>query len=318
MEQADVGTSGVSLTRVGLGGYEIGPDGEEAPDVARTIRVLRASVDAGVNWLDTAENYHETSNELLIGQALAESKVSIQVATKIAPGDGAEAGASGFRPEQVHAACRASLRRLGRDVIDTYFLHWPDETGVPLDETWGAMAELAEQGLVRTIGMSNYEIDDIKRCHEARRVDVVQTGLSMIDYLDDRELVSQCGELGISVVIYEPLASGALSGKSLDEVRATWTGELADSPFFLRLLSPGNAERSFAVVDGMRPIARRLDATVAQVAIAWVLAQPGVTAAIAGSRSGSHMSENAGASQLSIESVRDELEALIRLGPAFA
>jgi len=275
-------------------------------------------VDAGVNWLDTAENYHETSNELLIGQALAESKVSIQVATKIAPGDGAEAGASGFRPEQVHAACRASLRRLGRDVIDTYFLHWPDQTGVPLDETWGAMAELAEQGLVRTIGMSNYEIDDIKRCHEARRVDVVQTGLSMIDYLDDRELVSQCGELGISVVIYEPLASGALSGKSLDEVRATWTGELADSPFFLRLLSPGNAERSFAVVDGIRPIARRLDATVAQVAIAWVLAQPGVTAAIAGSRSGSHMSENAGASQLNIESVRDELEALIRLGPAFA
>jgi aryl-alcohol dehydrogenase-like predicted oxidoreductase len=86
------------------------------------------------------------------------------------------------------------------------------------------MTELADEGLVRAIGMSNYDTDDIERCHAQRRVDVVQTGLSLIDYLDDRPLIARCGELGIDVVVYEPVASGILSGKSLEQVLATWTG----------------------------------------------------------------------------------------------
>jgi myo-inositol catabolism protein IolS len=180
------------------------------------------------------------------------------------------------------------------------------------------MTELADEGLVRAIGMSNYDTDDIERCHAQRRVDVVQTGLSLIDYLDDRPLIARCGELGIDVVVYEPVASGILSGKSLEQVLATWTGPWVESSFYKRLLAPGRAERSFAVAEGVRAIAERLNATVAQVAIAWVLHQPGVTAAIAGSKDGLHMRENAEAADLDLGGVLDELENLIPLGPAFA
>jgi aryl-alcohol dehydrogenase-like predicted oxidoreductase len=196
-------------------------------------------------------------------------------------------------------------------------LHWPDDTGVPLEETWDAMSGLVDEKLVRSIGLSNYDVVDIERCHAERRVDIVQTGLSMIDYLDDRGLIARCSELGIDVVIYEPLASGILTGKTLEQVRATWTCPWVETSFYKRLLSPVRAERSFAVADGIRPIAHRLGATVAQVAIAWVLHQQGVTAAIAGSRDGRHVSENAEAALLDLSSVLNELDELVRLGPTF-
>jgi myo-inositol catabolism protein IolS len=311
-------TSGVSISRIGLGGYELGPEPGEEPEVARAARVIQTAIESDINWLDTSENYLETRNESLIGAALAGIDREFLIASKVAPGAGVTGGGSGFRGEQVHQACRDSLRRLGREQIDVYFLHWPDRSGVPLEETWGAMAELADAGLVRAIGMSNYELEDVERCHASRAVDVVQIGLNMIDYLDYRPYVARCGELRIPVTIYEPLASGILSGKTLEQVRAVWTGPWVESPFYKRLLGPGMAERSFAVADGIRPIAEKLGATVAQVSIAWVLHQPGVTAAIAGSRNGSHTRENAEAAILDLTDVAEELEQLIPLGPTFA
>jgi aryl-alcohol dehydrogenase-like predicted oxidoreductase len=303
---------------VGLGGFELGPEEGEEPDVETASRVIGMAVDAGINWIDTSENYNDTRNESLIGAALAGISPEFLVSSKAAPTPLLTGGGSGFRRDQIHAACRASLARLGRDVIDMYFLHWPDDTGVPLEETWGAMGELADAGLVRAIGLSNYELADVERCHEQRRVDVVQDGLSLIDYLDARETFVRCGELGIGVVAYEPVASGILAGKTQDEVLSLWTGPWLESAFYRRLLGPGRVERSFAVADGMRPIAARLGATVAQVAIAWVLHQRGVTAAIAGSRDGRHVRENAEASHLQLSNVIDELDALIPLGPTFA
>jgi aryl-alcohol dehydrogenase-like predicted oxidoreductase len=308
----------VSVSSVGLGGFELGPSEGEEPDVDRATRVIETALESGVNWLDTSENYLHTRNESLIGAALGRVHGEILVATKVAPGAALTGGGSGFRHDQIHAACRDSLRRLGREQIDIYFLHLPDDTGVPLEETWGAMAELVDTGLVRAIGMSNYELADIERCHAQRPVDSVQTGLSMIDYLDDRPLIARCGELGIGVVIYEPLASGILSDKTLEQVLAIWDGPWLESSFFKRLLAPGRAERSFAVADGMRPIAARLGVTVAQLAIAWVLHQPGVVSAIAGSRNGGHVRENAEAATLDLTGPIDELEALIPLGPTFA
>jgi aryl-alcohol dehydrogenase-like predicted oxidoreductase len=180
------------------------------------------------------------------------------------------------------------------------------------------MAALVDEGLVRAVGLSNYTLPEIERCHRERPVDVVQTGLSMIDYLGDRHLVRQCGELGIGVTIYEPLASGVLTGRTQEQILETWTGPWLESSFYRRLLSPGNIDRSFAVAGGLAPIAEKLNATVAQVAIAWVLDQPGVTGAIAGSRDGRHVSENAGAVTLDLAETRAELEDLLQRGPAFA
>lgn len=317
MKSRLISRSGVWVSTVGLGGFELGPETAKEPDVDRAVLVIETALAEGINWLDTSENYLETRNESLIGTALGMIRSEFLVASKVAPRAAITGGGSGFRPEQIHAACRASLRRLGREHIDIYFLHWPDDTGVPLEETWGAMAELVDTGLVRAIGLSNYALDDVERCHAQRQVDSVQTGLSLIDYIDDRGMIARCGELGIGVVIYEPLASGILSDKTLEQVLAIWDGPWLESSFFKRLLAPGKAERSFAVADGMRPIAARLGVTVAQLAIAWTLHQPGVVSAIAGSREGRHVRENAEASMLDLTSSLDELEALIPLGPAF-
>jgi aryl-alcohol dehydrogenase-like predicted oxidoreductase len=317
MRLRQLGSSGVSVSVIGLGGVEFGPENDDKPDPAAAARVIDKAAEHGINWIDTSENYYDTRNEALIGAALAEVRAEVLVATKVAPGAAGSGTGSGFRPEQVRMACESSLNRLGRDHIDVYFLHWPDDTGVPLAETWGAMAELVDAGLVRAIGMSNYDIADIERCNTARPVDVVQDGLSLVDHLDNRSLVRRCGELGVGVTIYEPLASGVLGGKTVDEVRAVWA-EWADMAFYQRLLVPGRAERSWAVVDGLRAIGEKTGATVAQLAIAWVLHQQGVDAAIAGSRSGGHIQENSGAADLDLSAALDEIEQLIALGPTFA
>jgi aryl-alcohol dehydrogenase-like predicted oxidoreductase len=318
IDRRSLGLSGVDVSRVGLGGYELGPEPGEEPEVDRAVRVIKTAIACGVNWLDTSENYLETRNESVIGPALERIEDDFLIASKVAPGAGVTGGGSGFRREQVLQACRDSLRRLGRDHLDIYLLHWPDDSGVPLEETWGAMAALADDGLVRAVGLSNYSLEDVERCHAERPVDAVQVGLNVIDYIDDRADIARCGELGIAVTIFEPLASGILSDKTREQVLAYWTGPWVESAFYKRLLSPGRAERSFAVADGLRSIAERLGATVAQVAIAWVLHQPGATAAIAGSRDGGHMQENAGAAALDLSSVLTEIEELVPLGPIFA
>jgi aryl-alcohol dehydrogenase-like predicted oxidoreductase len=307
----------VAVSRIGMGGYELGPEPGDSPDVGRAVSLINAALESGVNWLDTSENYLETQNESLIGAALRRTGDGLLIASKVAPGAGITGGGSGFRRAEVHGACRESLRRLGRDHIDIYFMHWPDDTGVPLEETWGAMAELVDEGFVRAIGMSNYELEEVELCHEQRAVDAVQVGLSLIDYLDARGAIARYGELGIAVTVFDVLGSGILTGKTLEDVLALWTGPWTESGFYQRLLAPSKAERSFAVADGLRPIAARLGATVSQVALAWVLHQPGVSAALAGSRSPAHIRENARAAAVDLPRVLAEIEDLIPLGPAF-
>jgi aryl-alcohol dehydrogenase-like predicted oxidoreductase len=316
MELRPLGGSGVSVSRVGLGGFELGPEPGTEPDIARATALIDAALAAGINWLDTSENYLHTRNESVIGTALAQTGDEILVASKVAPGAGITGGGSGFRRDQVHAACRASLRRLGRDRIDVYFLHWPDRTGVPLEETWGAMAELVAEGLVRAIGLSQYDVEAVERCHAQRPVDAVQDGLSLIDYLDAREGFARYGELGIGVTVFDVLGSGILTGKTIEQVKTIWTGPWTESPFYKRLLAPGKAERSAAVAEGLRPIAARLGSTVAQVAIAWILHQPGVSAALAGTRSPGHVGENARAASLDLTPELESIEELIPLGPS--
>ena len=202
-------------------------------------------------------------------------------------------------------ACRQSLRRLGREHIDVYFLHWPDDTGVPLEETWGAMGELVDAGLVRAIGMSNYEIEDVERCHAERPVDCVQVGLNLIDYLGDRASIAKCVELGIpgndlrAARQRDTQRQDARSGPRAvgrPVGRIGLLQALAESRHgraqFRRRRRPAT-DRGKAGCDGSpRSRSRR------------VLHQPGVAAAIAGSRNGSHMRENAEAAGLDLSRTR--------------
>jgi aryl-alcohol dehydrogenase-like predicted oxidoreductase len=243
------------------------------------------------------------------------------VCSKVAPVDLKSGGASGFRPEQVRAGCEGSLRRLGRDHIDLYLLHWPDRTGLPLTDTWGAMAGLVEDGLVRAIGMSNYGQEDIARCHRERAVDVIQDGLSVIDYLDQRDKFAWCDREAIAVTIYEPLANGILTDASFEQVRARWIGSAwEDLTVYPELMCLENAEPARQIVEGLRQIGDRIGATVAQVALAWVLRQPGVTSAIVGSSNPERTRSNAAADDVSLpdDAMKTIEEDLIPLTARFA
>ncbi|HVI34976.1 MAG TPA: aldo/keto reductase, partial [Gaiellales bacterium] len=186
MRRASIGTTGIELSSIGLGGFELG---ESAADVPAARSAIAAAMASGVNWLDTADEYHATANESVIGEALGGLPEQPLISSKRWPkGDS-------FTPAGIHAGCRTSLKRLGVDHLDLYFLHWPDDQ-IPLQESWGAMAELADQGLVRAIGLSNYTLAQIEACHAARPVDVIQDGLSLVDYPENRHKVAACGWQG--------------------------------------------------------------------------------------------------------------------------
>jgi aryl-alcohol dehydrogenase-like predicted oxidoreductase len=204
--------------------------------------------------------------------------------------------------------------------IDLYPLHWPDGSWIPIEDTWGAMVALVEEGLVRSIGVSNFDRELIERCEAVRHVDSLQQELSMLS-LENRDLIRWCGEHGIGVVCYGPLAYGLLTGAITAETRFSDTdfrGGYEEWDYWQKLFATGKLERSLAVVNALRPVAERLGATVAQLALAWIVHQPGVTAAIAGSRNPEHVRSNAAAGDLELDGpVLSELEALLSLGPSF-
>jgi aryl-alcohol dehydrogenase-like predicted oxidoreductase len=283
--------------------------GPNPPD-EQIIEAIRTGLQAGITWIDTAEVYGDGTSEEFVGRAIEGHPDHVVVATKVAP----RPDGTGFRRDEVRAACQGSLKRLGIDHIDLYQLHWRDGR-VPVEETWEAMAGLVDDGLVRAIGVSNFDRELVERCEAIRHVDSLQPHFSMLR-LENRDLIRWCGERGTGVVAYAPLGYGLLTGAISKETRfhpRDWRSRGG------KMFGPGRIERSLAVVDGLRPIAESLGITLAQLALAWTFHQPGVTAAIAGSRNPDHVRQNAGAGELELDQdILAQIEELLPLGPAFA
>ena len=296
---------GPEISVIGFGAWEAGGDAwGPNGSVDDVVGAIHAGLDAGMDWIDTAEVYGKGVSEKIVGKALAGRRDEVLVATKVAP---APEG-SGFRPEQVATACDGSLGRLGIDVIDLYQLHWPDPGGPPIEEAWGALCELQDAGKVRALGVSNFDRALIERCEAVRHVDSLQQEFSMLS-LDDRELIRWCSEVGTGVVTYGPLGFGLLTGKisrgqaaSATDWRRSEEGPFQDERF----------DRDFGIVDRLRPIADRLGITMAQLALAWNIAQPGVTSAIAGSRNPDHTRDNASAGDVELDTAAlAEIDSLL-------
>jgi aryl-alcohol dehydrogenase-like predicted oxidoreductase len=305
-----LGRDGPELSVVGFGAWEAGKGSEwgQAPPDEQILAAISAVVDTGIDWIDTAEVYGRGTSEEFVGRAVAGHRDQILIATKVAP----RPVGAGFRPEQVAQACRKSLKRLGADHIDLYQLHWPDEKGVPVEDTWGAMALLVEQGLVRFIGVSNFDQDLLERCLSVRHVDSLQQEFSML-VLEDRDLIRWCGMRGIGVLAYGPLAYGLLAGAiTMETMFAKGDFRGSGGETHDALFAPEARRRSLDVVDGLRPIAERLGCTLAQLALAWTFHQEGVTGAIAGSRDPAHVRDNAAAGDISLdEATLGEMESLL-------
>jgi aryl-alcohol dehydrogenase-like predicted oxidoreductase len=270
---------------------------------------MRTALDSGMNWIDTAEVYGGGRSEELVGQAIR-GRDDALVFTKLAP----RPGGSGFDPAGVRAGATASLKRLGRDAIDLYQLHWPDRS-TDIAGTWEAMAGLVDDGLVRWIGVSNFNEDLIRRCEEVRHVDSLQPHFSMLWRQGRADLFPFCDSSGTGIITYGPLAFGLLTGAVTADTRFgadDWRGGGHGMGYYGRFFAPGKLEANLEIVDALRPIADRLDVTLAQLALAWVVHQRGVTGAIAGSRSPQHVAENAGAGSVHLESKNlEEIESIL-------
>jgi aryl-alcohol dehydrogenase-like predicted oxidoreductase len=307
MRRRRLGSQGPEMSAIGFGAWEAGGGSEwgQAPPEEQILEAIEAIFDCGIDWIDTAEVYGNGRSEELVAKAVGGRRDEILILSKVAPSP----EGSGFRPDQVRSACENSLRRLQTDRLDLYQLHWPDDTGVPLEDTWGAMASLVDDGLVRHIGVSNFDRGLIERCEAIRHVDSLQQEFSMLQQRD-RDLIRWCGEQGTGVLSYGPLAFGLLTGAITAET-AFDKGDFRADEESDALFASG-LERSLAVVERLRPIAERLDISLAQLALAWNVHQSGVSVAIAGSRNPKHVRSNAAAGDVELdEAIRSELDAVV-------
>ncbi len=282
---------------------------DPAVDEAAGVRLIHEAIDLGVQHLDTADVYGPFTNESLVGRALAGRRERVVLATKcgLVLEDRAtyRYGRSG-RPEHVRTACDGSLRRLGADVIDLYYLHRVDPQ-TPVEETWRAMAALVEAGKVRRLGISEPTVDELERVSRIHPVSAVQSELSLWtrDHLAD--VVPWCAAHGAAFVAFSPLGRGFLTGSIGAEAR------FGSEDFRSRLprFRPEAVAANQRLVESVRAIAERRGATAAQIALAWVLAQGEHVHAIPGTQRRRYLEQNVAAGGIALTpEERAELDAL--------
>jgi aryl-alcohol dehydrogenase-like predicted oxidoreductase len=304
-----LGTNGPDVSRLGLGcmgmsfGYGPGDDTE-------SIATLHRALDLGITFLDTADMYGAGANEELIGKAIAGRRDEVVLASKFGIVVSPEMKLLGLdsSPAYVRSAIDASLSRLGVDHLDLYYQHRADPS-VPIEETVGAMAELVAAGKVKHLGLSEASAETIRRAHAVHPIAAVQSEWSLFSRDIEREVVPVCRELGIGIVPYSPLGRGMLTGKIAGQE------DLADNDFRKTLprFDAENLEANLALVEEIRAVAARNNATAGQIALAWLLAQGNDIAPIPGTKRRTYLEENHGA--LAVDLSPEDVASLSKLTP---
>ena len=288
-----LGKNGPEITRVGFGAWAIGGGGWSygwgPQDDEASLKAMRHAITLGINWIDTAAVYGLGHSEKLVGRLLKELPASDRpyVFTKCGlvwdERDPMADPRQTLRPQSIRRECEASLRRLGVERIDLYQFHWPDETGTPVEDSWGEMGRLVEEGKVHWAGVSNFDVPLLERCEKIRHVDSLQPPFSLINRAAAAAEIPWCAQHGTGVIVYSPMQSGLLTEKwTVDRVKTLAPDDWRRrSPEFQ---SP-NLEKNLALRDALTPIAERHGTTIGAIAVAWTLAWRGVTGAIVGARS---------------------------------
>ncbi|MGW0906546.1 aldo/keto reductase [Streptomyces sp. NPDC002853] len=283
-----------------------------ASDDAQSIATLHRALDLGVTLLDTSDFYGEGHNEELIGRALAGRREQAVLATKFGFANrlGEPTRIRGDAA-YVRQACDASLRRLGVDHIDLYYLHRVDQS-VPIEETVGAMDELVEAGKVRHLGLSEASAQTIRRAHAVHPIAALQSEWSLWTRDLEAEIAPVCRELGVGIVPFSPLGRGFLTGR-YTSVAGLQEGDMRrDQPRF----ADGNLERNLPIVAALNTLAEEKGVTAGQLALAWVQHRGDDVVPIPGTRREKYLTENLGA--LAVELSADELAAIDAAAPAGA
>jgi aryl-alcohol dehydrogenase-like predicted oxidoreductase len=314
MQKRQLGYTDLKLTTIGLGTWAMGGPwqfGWGPQDDGQAIAAIIAAMEEGINWIDTAPVYGCGHSEELVGKALKQIKTKPIVATKCSLlWNEKREKVSCLEAKSIRQECEASLKRLGIDTIDLYQMHWP-EPDEDVEQGWEEMARLSEEGKVRYIGASNFNIKQLERVRKIAPVASLQPPYSMIRRDAEKELLPYCKENNIGVVAYSPMQRGLLTGKFNKQYLKTL------APDDHRLRMPEFTEPVFSAniefVEKLKPIAKRAGRTPAQLAISWVLRRSEVTAAIVGARRPEQVSETAGAGdwKLTTEDI-EQIEQLLK------
>jgi aryl-alcohol dehydrogenase-like predicted oxidoreductase len=301
MQKRSLGNSGLEVSAIGLGCMGMSFAYGTPPDRQEMIRLLRAAVDRGVTFFDTAEAYGPFTNEALVGEALAPLRDQVVIATKF----GLKLGTSGVdsRPAHIREVAEASLKRLKVDCIDLFYQHRVDPT-VPIEDVAGTVKQLIAEGKVKHFGLSEAGVATLRRAHAEQPVTALQSEYSLWWRKPEEELLPALEELGIGFVPFSPLGKGFLTGK-IDE---TTTFEKTDFRNLVPRFTPEARRANQALVDLLGEVARRKEATPAQVALAWLLAQKPWIVPIPGTTKLHRLEENLGA--VSVALTPEDLRAI--------
>lgn len=291
MQYRKLGSEGPVVSVIGFGAWAIGGAnersgwGEQDDDVSRES--VRAALDAGVTLFDTAAIYGFGHSEQVIGQALGADRTKVVLATKCGlVWDERRNVQRNGTFDSIMREAEASLRRLGTDYIDLYQMHWPDtDAGAPAEETMRAMERLVQDGKVRYVGVSNYDVPLLERSLSVRHVDSLQPPYSILRPGIERELLPFCRERGIGVIAYSPLASGLLSGRYTYDT----TYEEGDWRARSAAHTGEGLRRNVDKANKLQAVAARYGLTLPQLAVAYVLAHPALTSALVGVRKPAHI-----------------------------
>jgi aryl-alcohol dehydrogenase-like predicted oxidoreductase len=318
MQTRKFGKTDMETTPIGFGSWAVGGSGWAAgwgpQDDEESVGAIRRALELGVNWIDTAAVYGLGHSEEIVARALEGVSERPYVFTKCSMvwDENGEIGYS-LKAESVKRECENSLRRLRTDAIDLYQIHWPNPDE-EIEEGWSAMAELKAEGKVRHIGVSNFDVPQMKRAQEIAPVESLQPPYSMLSREIEDEILPYCQENGIAVIVYSPMKSGLLTGKMTHE-RAQSLPE-DDWRSRATAFQEPQLSRNLELVELLREIGNRHGISPAEVAIAWTLSHPAVTGAIVGARRSDQVDGVVGAAELKLTGDElGEIEAFLKQNP---
>jgi aryl-alcohol dehydrogenase-like predicted oxidoreductase len=297
MRYRELGKTNLTVSTICQGTWSVATrdifwDGQDRAD---SLAAIRAGLEAGVNFFDTAPAYGDGESEEILGEALGSRRAEVVVATKVAPSE--------LEPGRLRQSCEKSLRALRTDFVDLYQIHWPSKT-VPLEPAWRTLETLQREGKVRHIGVSNFGPSYLDEVSRLGQVASNQVPYSLVWRAVEYEIIPRCLAGGAGILCYSPLAQGLLTGKfalpsDVPDKRARSRLFSAARPL-TRHGEAGCERETFAAIARIGDLAEELGQPMGRIAVAWLLAQPGVTAAVVGARSAAQASENAAAAELSL------------------
>ena len=304
MESKVLGNTDIHLSPIIMGTWQTGKSMWTGIDDAQSEKAVQAAMDAGITTFDTAEAYGNGHSEKVLGKAIGSHRDKVVILSKVF--------SNHLKYDQVIAACNRSLKNLGTDYMDLYQVHWPPGTfgakPVPMEETMKALTDLKDQGKIRAIGVSNFSLDQLKAICEIGPVESLQPPYSLLWRHVETDSLAWCEENRVTILAYSPMAQGLLTGKFGPDHQF----EKGDHRSSNRLFQPDVYPHVQQALDALGPFAEKKGITMAQLALAWVIAKPGVCA-IGGARNARQSTANAKAGEVKLTGAElDELDRISR------